>query len=328
MEYRNLGRTGLRISPLCLGTMNFGPQTTKEDSFAIMDRALELGINFFDTANVYGGNVGRGVTEEIVGSWIAQGGGRREAIVLATKVFGPMGETMQIAEPNQDGRGISKYKIMAHCEDSLRRLQTDHLDLYQMHHIDRSCPHEEYWEAFETLQSQGKVVYVGSSNFAGWDIAESCMTARNRGNLGLVSEQSIYNLATRHLELEVIPACERFGVGIIPWSPLNRGILAGKPTSSKGRRSSEEQEKNFQEHEKQLQAWTDLCEKIGESPARVALAWLLTRPAVAAPIIGPRTLDQLNDMEGVPEIELSPDILAQIDKIWPGFQEAPRHYAW
>lgn len=308
--------------------MNFGPQTSEADAFAIMDKALEAGVFFFDTADVYGGSVGRGTTESIVGRWLAQGGGRREAIVLATKVYGPMDEVLSIPEPNKGGRNLSKYKIIAHCEASLRRLQTDRIDLYQMHHIDRDCPHEEYWEAFETLQAQGKVVYVGSSNFAGWDLAESCLTARARGNLGLVSEQSIYNLANRHLELEVLPACERFGIGVIPWSPLNRGLLAGKPDGDVGRRATEHQAEQFKRHESSLEEWVKLCGELGHAPAQVALAWLLTRPAVAAPIIGPRTMEQLTDAIAAVEIRLDEGILEQIDKIWPGFEPAPGHYAW
>ncbi len=328
MEAKNLGRSGLLVSPLCLGTMNFGPQTSEEDAFAIMEKALEVGVFFFDTADVYGGSVGRGTTESIVGRWMAQGGGRREAIVLATKVFGPMDEALTIPEPNKGGRNLSKYKIIAHCEASLRRLQTDRIDLYQMHHIDRNCPHEEYWEAFETLQAQGKVVYVGSSNFAGWDLAESCMTARARGNLGLVSEQSIYNLANRYLELEVLPACERFGIGVIPWSPLNRGILAGKPEGKVGRRAAGNEVERFKQHEDELRQWGELCRELGHAPAQVALAWLLTRPAVAAPIIGPRTMEQLTDAIAAVEIELDAETLRKIDVIWPGFESAPQHYAW
>src|SRR3954465_7134560 len=229
MRYTRLGRTALRVSRVCLGTMNFGPQTTEPDSFAIMDRALELGINFFDTANRYGGNKGAGATEEIIGRWFAQGGGRREKVVLATKVFGPMTEW-----PN-DG-GLSARHIRMACDESLRRLQTDHIDLYQMHHVDRSAPWDEVWQAMETLVDAGKVLYVGSSNFAGWHIAQANEVAKARHFLGLVSEQSLYNLTARTVELEVIPACESYGLGIIPWSPLASGILGG--TKDKGQRRS------------------------------------------------------------------------------------------
>src|SRR3954470_2663498 len=220
MRYRPLGRTALQVSELCLGTMNFGPQTPEDESFAIMDRALEHGINFFDTANRYGGDKGPGATESIVGRWFAQGGGRREKVVLATKVFGPMTEW-----PN-DG-GLSARHIRDACDASLRRLQTDHIDLYQMHHVDRDTPWEEIWQAMDLLVSQGKVLYVGSSNFAGWHIVQANEAARRRGSLGLVSEQSLYNLTARTVELEVLPACEHYGVGVLPWSPLGGGILGG-----------------------------------------------------------------------------------------------------
>src|ERR671917_2290145 len=220
MQYTSLGRTGLQVSRLCLGTMNFGPQTSEADSFAIMDQALETGINFFDTANVYGGKRGEGITEQIIGRWLAQGGGRREQIVLATKVYNTMGD-----RPNE--RGLSAYHIRRACDESLRRLQTDHIDLYQMHHIERTTPWEEIWQAMETLVQQGKVLYVGSSNFAGWDIATAQAAATARHFMGLVSEQSLYNLNARMIELEVIPACAAYGVGIIPWSPLGGGLLGG-----------------------------------------------------------------------------------------------------
>src|SRR5262245_46805350 len=196
MQYARLGRTGLRVSRLCLGTMNFGPQTSEPDSFAIMDAALEHGINFFDTANVYGWKTGEGVTEQIIGRWLAQGGGRRERVVLATKVYGRMGDL-----PNESR--LSAHHIRRACDESLRRLKTDRIDLYQMHHIDRDTPWEEIWQAMEQLVAAGKIIYVGSSNFAGWHIAQACSTARARSFLGLVSEQSFYNLRVRTVELEV-----------------------------------------------------------------------------------------------------------------------------
>ena len=219
MDYKNLGRSGLKVSRLCLGTMNFGPFTTQEDSFAIMDKALEVGVNFFDTANAYGRHRGRGVTEEIIGRWLAQGG-RRQKVVLATKVYGMMGDGV-------NERRLSAYHIRQACEDSLRRLQTDHIDLYQMHHIDRETPWEEIWQAMENLVRDGKVIYVGSSNFAGWHIAQAQEAAKARHFMGLVCEQSLYNLKDRMIELEVIPACREYGLGLIPWSPLAGGLLGG-----------------------------------------------------------------------------------------------------
>ena len=322
MDYTHLGRTGLQVSRLCLGTMNFGPQTSEPDSFAIMDRALELGINFFDTANRYGGSLGVGVTEQIIGRWLAQGG-RREQIVLATKVFGAMGD-------GPSDRGLSAYHIRRACEDSLHRLQTDHIDLYQMHHIERSTPWEEIWQAMEQLGREGKVLYVGSSNFAGWDIATAQCHASARHFMGLVSEQSLYNLNARMIELEVIPACRHYGLGLIPWSPLGGGLLGcALQNANAGRRSSEQSQKNIEQHRAKLEAYEGLCRELGEQPADVALAWLLHNPVVTAPIIGPRTLEQLMGSLRAVEIQLSDETLARLDQIWPGpGGEAPKAYAW
>jgi aryl-alcohol dehydrogenase-like predicted oxidoreductase len=323
MEYRQLGRTGLSVSRLCLGTMNFGPQTSEADSFAIMDKALELEINFFDTANVYGWKTGEGVTENILGRWFAQGGGRREKVVLATKVFGRMGTW-----PNQSR--LSALHIRQACEQSLRRMQTDHIDLYQMHHIDRNSPWEEIWQAMETLVQQGKVIYVGSSNFAGWQIVKANEAARNKHFMGLVSEQSLYNLADRMIELEVIPACRDYGLGMIPWSPLAGGLLGGVLEKAReGRRTSKDAQKKLEEHRPQVEAYETFCKELGEKPADVALAWLLHNPAVTAPIIGPRTMEQLTGSLRALEIKLNKDNLKKLDEIWPGpGGEAPEAYAW
>ncbi len=323
MQYVHLGRSGLRVSRLCLGTMNFGPLTTEGDSFALMDRAREAGINFFDTANVYGWRRGEGVTEQIIGRWLAQGGGRREAIVLATKVYAAMGEG-----PN-DSR-LSAYHIRRACDESLRRLQTDRIDLYQMHHVDRETPWDEIWQAMEQLVAAGKVVYVGSSNFAGWQIAQANARAAARHFLGLVSEQSLYNLSARTVELEVLPACRAHGVGVIPWSPLAGGLLGGALQKAKeGRRASERLQKSVERYRAQLETYEGLCRELGESPADVALAWLLANPAVSAPIIGPRTMEQLTGSLRALEITLSAEQLARLDRIWPGpGGEAPEAYAW
>lgn len=323
MDHTRLGRTGLQVSRLCLGTMNFGPETAEEDSFAIMDRALELGINFFDTANVYGWKRGEGITEQILGRWLAQGGGRRERIVLATKVFGRMG-----LRPNE--RGLSAYHIRAACEGSLKRLRTDHIDLYQMHHIERESPWEEIWQAMEQLVREGKVLYVGSSNFAGWHIARAQAAAAERHFMGLVSEQSLYNLTERTIELEVIPACRGYGLGLIPWSPLARGLLAGgAQRATHGRRSKDDVKEELKKHRSQLQAYEAFCRELGEKPADVALAWLLSNPAVTAPIIGPRTQDQLEGSLRALKIRLTRDSLSRLDEIWPGpGGPAPEAYAW
>lgn len=323
MQYVHLGRSGLKVSRLCLGTMNFGPQTSEKDSFAIMDRALELGINFFDTADVYGWKLGEGWTEQIVGRWFAQGGGRREKVVLATKVFGRMGEW-----PNQSR--LSARHIKHACEESLRRLQTDWIDLYQMHHVDRETPWEEIWQAMEQLVREGKVVYVGSSNFAGWHLVQAQEAARSRHFFGLVSEQSLYNLNERTIELEVIPACEAYGIGLIPWSPLGRGLLAGvlDPVEG-GRRANEDLKKEVAQSRQKLEAYEALCAQLDERPADVALAWLLHQKAVTAPIIGPRTMEQLNGAMRALSLSLSQDTLKQLDVMFPGpGGTAPEAYAW
>ncbi len=323
MQVTKLGRTGLSVSRLCLGTMNFGPETSEADSYAIMDRALELGINFFDTANVYGWKLGKGITEQIIGRWFAQGGGRREAVVLATKVHGRMG-----TRPTE--KGLSALHIRQACEDSLRRLQTDHIDLYQMHHVDRSTPWDEIWQVMQLLVDQGKVVYIGSSNFAGWHIAQAQAAAESRHFLGLVSEQSLYNLDARTIELEVIPACRSYGLGLIPWSPLAGGLLGGFGRTIKGgRRARTDVQKHLKEARPKVTAYESFCRKLGEEPADVALAWLLHNPAVTAPIIGPRTLEQLEGSLRALRIRLGKAELARLDTIWPGpGGEAPEAYAW
>jgi aryl-alcohol dehydrogenase-like predicted oxidoreductase len=323
MQYVRLGRAGVQVSRLCLGTMNFGPLTSEADSGTIMDRALELGINFFDTANVYGWKTGEGVTEQIIGRWLAQGDGRRERVVLATKVYGRMGKG-----PN-DTR-LSALHIRRACDESLRRLQTDHIDLYQMHHVDRDTPWDEIWQAFEVLVAQGKVLYAGSSNFAGWHIAQANAAAASRHFLGLVSEQSLYNLTARTVELEVLPSCRAHGVGVIPWSPLGGGLLGGALGKlAEGRRATDRQRQAIERQRSQLEAYEGLCREVGEAPADVALAWLLRRPEVTAPIIGPRTMDQLTGSLRALEFTLDAQALERLDRIWPGpGGEAPEAYAW
>jgi aryl-alcohol dehydrogenase-like predicted oxidoreductase len=323
MQYTHLGRSGLLVSRLCLGTMNFGPNTSEEDSYRIMDRALELGINFFDTANTYGWVKGEGITEQIIGRWWAQGGGRREKVVIATKVYGVMGDW-----PNESR--LSALHIKRACEDSLRRLKTDYIDLYQMHHIDRECPWEEIWQAMEQLYREGKILYVGSSNFAGWHIAQAQELAKQRHFMGLVSEQSLYNLNARMIELEVIPACLHYGIGIIPWSPLASGLLGGILKGvHEGRRASEGVQKMLEKYRDRIERYEAFCEELGEEPANVALAWLLHQPAVTAPIIGPRTLEQLERSTRALEIRLDEDALKRLDEIFPGpGGPAPEAYAW
>jgi aryl-alcohol dehydrogenase-like predicted oxidoreductase len=323
MKTARLGRTGLKVSRICLGTMNFGPQTEEAASHAIMDHALSVGINFFDTANVYGWKKGEGWTEQILGRWFEQGGGRRDKVVLATKVYAGMGDW-----PNQ-GR-LSALHIRRACEDSLRRMKTDHIDLYQMHHVDRDTPWEEIWQAMETLVAQGKVIYVGSSNFAGWHIAQANEAAKSRHFLGLVSEQSLYNLIDRTVELEVIPACQSYGLGFIPWSPLKGGVLGGAlKKATEGRRTAELQQKTIEKHRSKLEKYEAYCDKLGAPPGEVGLAWVLANPAVTCPIVGPRTQEQLDSALRAAELKLTEENLKALDEIFPGpGGPAPEAYAW
>ncbi|MGH3326623.1 MAG: aldo/keto reductase [Streptomycetales bacterium] len=327
MEHTHLGRTGLSVSRLCLGTMNFGPETSEEDSHAIMDRAHEHGINFFDTANVYGWKKGEGITEQIIGRWFAKSGGRRDRTVVATKLYGSMSDW-----PNDTF--LSALNIRRACDASLTRLQTDHIDLYQMHHVDRSTPWEEIWEAMEVLRQQGKIVYVGSSNFAGWHIAKAQEAARRRNFLGLASEQSIYNLFQRSVELEVLPACRDYGLGVIPWSPLHGGLLGGvlrKQAAGQGtgRSGTGRAAESLAAARVKVEEYESFCDDLDEHPAHVAFAWLLHQPAVTAPIVGPRTLDQLDGSLRALEIELDGNALGRLDEIFPGpGGSAPEAYAW
>lgn len=326
MQYTKLGKSGMKVSRLCLGTMNFGPITDEKEAFRIMDAALDAGITFFDTANVYGWGENAGLTESIIGRWFKQGGGRREKVVLATKVYGKM--TDKLDGPNDEG-GLSGYKIRRHLEASLQRLQTDHIELYQMHHVDRSVSWDELWGAFELGVSQGKIGYVGASNFAGWDIAVAQGEAKARGFLGLVSEQHKYSLNCRLPELEVLPAASSLGLGIIPWSPLDGGLLGRNALKKiEGSRSGGNAER-VEKHRVQLEQFAALCQELGEPQDNVALAWLLANPAVTAPIIGPRTLEQLESSLRSLEVALDESVLARLDEIFPGpGGAAPAAYAW
>ena len=335
MDYAHLGRSGLRVSRLCLGTMNFGPLTPPADAHAIMDRAHDLGINFFDTANRYGGAFSPpgqvanndqshpGWTEEIIGGWFASGGGSRERTVLATKLYGAMGDW-----PNDDK--LSALNIRRACDASLRRLRTDYIDLYQMHHVDRDTPWDEIWQAMEVLVAQGKILYAGSSNFAGWHIAQANDAAAARDFFGLISEQSIYNLMTRDIELEVLPAAISYGVGVIPWSPLQGGLLGGvlKKEREGRRRLSGRAQETLERNRQQIEAYEHLCDEIGEEPGSVALAWLLHQDGVTGPIIGPRTAGQLEDAQRAVSLKLDDKVLERLDSIFPGYRPAPENYAW
>lgn len=329
MNYTHLGRTGLNVSRIALGAMNFGELTDEATSFKIMDEALGAGINFFDTADVYGGpqtpdmEKGFGTSEEIIGNWLTQDKSRRDKIVLATKVYQPM-------DTGPNDKYLSAYHIRRACDASLERLKTDHIDLYQMHHVDRATPWEEIWQAMEQLIREGKITYVGSSNFAGWDLATAQCTAASRNLLGLASEQSLYNLTQRTIELEVIPALRHFGIGLIPWSPIGMGLLGGVLRKiTEGRRATPGMQARIERLRPQLEAYEALCDKLGESPAVVALAWLLHNPVVTSVISGPRTPEQLQQNLKAQSVKLSAETRALLNEIWPGpGGEAPQAYAW
>jgi aryl-alcohol dehydrogenase-like predicted oxidoreductase len=323
MDYTHLGRSGLTVSRLCLGTMNFGPQTSEPDAHAIMDAAHAHGINFFDTANRYGGELGAGTTESIIGRWFATGGGRRERTVLATKLYGAMSDWPNDAK-------LSALNIRRALDASLQRLQTDYVDLYQFHHVDRDTPWDEIWQAMEVAVAQGKVLYAGSSNFAGWHLATAQEHARRRGFTGLVSEQSIYNLLTRDIELEVIPAAQANGIGIIPWSPLHGGLLGGVVRKEREgvRRLEGRAKESLETHRDAIEAYEDLAAELGHEPGDVGLAWLLHQPAVTAPIIGPRTHEQLDAAVRALGVTLDDPTLSRLDELFPGRRTAPEHYAW
>ena len=321
MNYRRLGRTGLQVSELCLGTMNFGACTSEQESFTILDEAVELGINFIDTANQYGGDLGVGATETILGSWLAQDRSRRDRVVVATKVYEPMSSDI-------NDRGLSARHIQMACDASLKRLQVDHIDLYQFHHIDRVAPFEEIWQATDRLIAQGKITYVGSSNFPGWKIAQANEMAKARHRLGLVSEQSLYNLIERRAELELIPAALEYGLGVIAWSPLAGGLLAGPASEQGGRRRSAPIQSARAAYADQLARLVQLCAELGETSSAAALAWVLHQPGITATIIGPRNIDQLRSVAHVPELRLSGEVLAKLDAIFPPCGPAPEAYAW
>lgn len=321
MKYRQLGRSGVRVSELCLGTMNFGPRTERPAAFEILNVATDAGINFIDTANQYGGHLGVGATESLLGEWLKEVPARRARLVLATKVHEPMSDDI-------NDRGLSARHIQDACEASLRRLGVDHIDLYQMHHIDRRTPIDEIWQAMDRLIAQGKITYVGSSNFPGWSIAQANERRLNGHRLGLVAEQTYYNLIERRAEMEVLPACIAYEVGLIVWSPLAGGLLAGRSSAANGRRSTPDAQKAVQARREQLDAYAALCADLSLTPSTVALSWLLHQPAVVSTIIGPGNMDQLDSILGVPDVVLDADALARLDDIFPPCGPAPEAYAW
>jgi NDP-hexose 2,3-enoyl reductase len=316
----------MRVSRLGVGTVNFGGRVEEPDAHGLLDRAVERGVNLIDTANNYGWRVHKGYTEELLGRWFAGSAGRRDDIVLATKVGQPTSDRI-------NDRGLSARNVIAACEASLRRLGTDRIDLYQMHEVDRTVGWTEVWEAMETLIRQGKVRYVGASNFAGWDIVSAQVAAERRGLLGLASEQCCYNLVTRHSELEVLPAAAAHGLGVLVWAPLHGGLLGGvlskladgsavKSAQGRSAQALERTRDTIAEYER-------FCVKIGRHPAEVAMAWTLSRPHVTAIVTGPRTPDHLDAAFRALECGLSDDELAQLDELFPPIgRGGPAPGAW
>ncbi len=310
-----MGRAAISVSRICLGTMHFGGVADEKECFRIMDRALELGINFFDTANVYGMPAAHGLSEEIIGRWFAQGGGRRDRVVLATKVYGRMVDT---DTPVNEERGVSAYKIRRHAADSLRRLRTDHVELYQVHHIDRGISLEEFWGAFELLRSRGDILYAGTSNFPGWGLVKYQAAAAHRGLLRIVSEQSQYNLLNRWPELEVIPAALDSGIGVMAYMPLAGGLLTGKPGAPAGSRTAavEKEYGRSVSADAQFKDFSRLCRDMGERETDVAIAWVLANPAVYTAIVGVRAVSQLEGLARAAELSLDQAAMTRLEEIF------------
>ena len=326
MQLRSLGTTGVKVSPLCLGAMMFGDWGNKDhdESIRIIHRALDAGINFIDTADVYS----RGESEEIVGKALK---GRRDDIVLATKVHGPMGD-----DPNEFGN--SRRWIVREVESSLRRLQTDWIDLYQIHRPEEDTNIDETLGALSDLVHQGKVRYIGSSTFPPSQIVEAQWVAEKRGRVRFICEQPPYSLLVRQVEAEVLPVCRRYGMGVIPWSPLSGGWLSGKwrkgqdaPGSSRAERLPHRFDLSIPENQRKLDAVEELAllaEEAGMSLIHMAIAFVMRHPAVTAPIIGPRTMEQLESQLGAADVELSDELLDRIDEIVPpGLNLNPRDEA-
>jgi aryl-alcohol dehydrogenase-like predicted oxidoreductase len=323
VKHIHLGRTGLMVSRLCIGTLNFGPIVSECDAHDLLDLAADGGINLLDTSNSYGRHAGRGRAEEILGTWFAKGGGRREQTVLGTKLYVAMDD-----KPNSGG--LSAYSIRRSLDASLRRLKTDHVDLYQFHHIDRSTTWDEIWEAGEVAIAQGKVLYFGSSNFPAWHIVQSQEAAAKRNMLGLASEQSIYNLLTRDVEREVLPAVDAYGLGFLAWSPLHEGALAGagRGDGEGVRRNAGRASEAYAKHKDKIDRFALMAEQMTVSPAELALAWVLARPGVTAAVFGPRTPEHVTSALRAVEMTLDAETTEALDELFPGYQPAPEDYAW
>ncbi|MEZ0115620.1 NDP-hexose 2,3-enoyl reductase [Catenulispora sp. EB89] len=312
--HTRLGRTALRVSRICLGTVNFGGRVSEPEARALMDHAVDSGVNFVDTADMYGWREYQGYTEEVVGRWLVSSAALRDQVVLATKVGNPMGGGV-------NDRGLSARHIIAGCEASLRRLGTEWIDLFQMHHVDRDAGWDEVWQAMEILVRQGKVRYVGSSNFAGWDLAAAQEAAKARHFVGVVSEQCLYNLAVRHPELELLPAARAYGVAVMPWSPLHGGLLSGVlRKTAEGRAVKSGQGRSAAALERMhgtIERYEQLCADFGRDPAQVGLAWVTARPGVTSTVIGPRTPDHVKDALQALESPLSDEQTALLEELFP-----------
>jgi aryl-alcohol dehydrogenase-like predicted oxidoreductase len=321
MEYRDLGRTGVKVSPLCLGTMNFPDPSGEAESIEIINRALDGGINFIDTANVYN----QGESEKIVGRAL-EGNGRRDEVVLATKVYGQMGDG-----PNEGG--VSRYHILQACEDSLRRLRTDRIDLYQLHRPGLTVPQDETLRAFDDLVRAGKVRYIGCSTHPAWMVMEALSISERYGLVRYISEQPPYNLLDRRIENELVPLAQKYGLGLLPWSPLAGGILAGRYNDPKaypdGSRAVRGQWFAQRVNKKGIQVAVkvaDMAAERGMTASQLALLWVKDQPGVTAPIIGPRTIGHLEDALGILKKNLDPADIPLFDTlVHPGNAVADFH---
>lgn len=332
MKYGYLGKSNLEVSKVCLGTMHIGNRVDDETAFRIMDKAVDMGINFFDTANIYGAVPGQ--TEDVIGRWMKQGN-RRDKIVLTTKGYQNLIFDRYV--PNESD-GISMYKFRRTMEDSLRRLQTDHVDIYQIHHLDRRVSVEEFWETMERLIDKDYTSYVGTSNFSGWGLAKFQMAAKARGRVGIVSEQTMYNLLCRYSELEVIPAAQDLGIGVMAYMPMAGGLLAGKTHDTAGFRTNQvvgEYNIPYEQNE-MLDKYQKMCAELGEKPSDVACAWVLGNPGVSTVVVGVRTMEHLEALDHVSELVLPEDFRKDLDELFHidkgrGLRNnlpMPEAYAW
>lgn len=319
LEPRQIGRSGLRVSPVCLGTANFGHVTDAPTAHRMLSRALAEGVFFLDTADIYNREELENPSEVIIGRWFGEDRARRQRVVLATKVYGVTGE-------GANDRGLSARHIRLACEESLRRLRTDWIDLYILHHVDRTVHWEETLDALERLKTEGKILYYGTSNFAAWQLTGLHLTACVRNMFGPISEQSPYSLARREVESEVLPACRHQGIGFLAYSPLAEGLLAGPDAGT--RRTRPTTAKRRAQNAKRLDVWHECCRNHGLAPSAAALGWVMSQPDVTAAVIGPRTEEQLDDAIAAASVPPDAALLEAIAAEWPGPGVAPEAYAW